>query len=88
MKTRNLKVSIIKLDLSKAYNRVNLIYIGILMSHLGFEIDFIRSIMIYISMDSFVILINGEASFFFHAKRGLRQGFPLPPYSLYLSWKG
>ena len=37
---------------------------------------------------SFAVLINGAASPFFHAERGLRQGFPLSPLLFMLVAEG
>lgn len=77
LKTMNLKGIVTKLNLSKSYDRVNWIYIRMILTHLGFGIYFIRWIMNCISSVSFSLLINGVASIFFHSKRGLHQGFPL-----------
>ena len=83
-----MKGVVVKIDLSKAYDRVNWLYIHLLQTHLGFHIDFIRWIMSCITTVSFVILINGVASHFFHAERGLRQGFPLSPLLFLLVAEG
>jgi hypothetical protein len=62
MKTRNLKGVVVKIDLSKAYERVNWLFIHLLLTHLGFEVPFINWVMGCISSTSFVFLINGSAS--------------------------
>ena len=67
MKTRNLKGAILKIDLSKAYDKVSWTYIHMLLTHLGFEIGFVRWIMCCVTTMSFSVLINGAASPFFHA---------------------
>lgn len=59
-----------------------------LLTHLGFELPFINWIMSCISTVSFVVLINGAASSFFPAKRGLRQGCLLPPLLFLLVAEG
>ena len=41
LKTRNTKGVVIKIDLSKAYARVCWLYLMMLLTHLGFGIDFI-----------------------------------------------
>ena len=61
IKTKKLKGVVIKIDLSKAYDKVNWLYIRLLLTHLGFHIDFIKWIMRCISSLSFTILINGAA---------------------------
>jgi len=88
MKTKNLRGAVLKIDLSKAYDKVSWLYIRMLLTHLGFGIDFIRWIMSCISTVSFSVLINGAASPFFHDERGLRQGCPLSPLLLLLVAEG
>ena len=88
IKLKHLKGIVLKIYLSKAYDRVNWIYICLLLTHLGFHIDFIKWIMCCISMVYFSILINGASSPFLHAKLGLRQGFPLSPLLFLLVAKG
>lgn len=50
-----------------------------LLIHLGFPHQFTTWIMACISSPTYSLLINGSASPFFHAERGLRQGCPLSP---------
>jgi hypothetical protein len=54
-------------------------YIQLLLTHLGFEVPFIKSVMALISSVSFAVIINGENSLFFISERGLGQGCPLSP---------
>jgi len=88
IKTKNLKGAILKIDLSKAYDKVSWLYLRMLLTHLGFGIAFIRWVMSCISTVSFSVLINGAASPFFHAERGLRQGCPLSPLLFLLVAEG
>jgi len=71
MKTKKLKGEILKIDLSKAYDRVNWLYIRFILTHLGFEFDFIKWVMCCISFSSFFVLINGSTFPLFEADRGL-----------------
>lgn len=77
LKTKNLKGVVLKIDLSKAYDKVSWLYIRLLLTHLGFGIAFIRWIMYCITIVSFSVLIKGAVSPFFHVERGLRKGSPL-----------
>lgn len=82
------KGAVIKIDLSKAYDRINWVYIRMLLTHLGFKYEFIRWIMGCISNVNFAILINGAATPFFKSFRGLRQGCPLSPLLFLLVAEG
>jgi hypothetical protein len=66
MKTRKMKGVVLKIDLSKAYERVDWSYL--LLTHVSFDMPFIRWVMDCITFVSFAVLINGEASPFFHSK--------------------
>jgi hypothetical protein len=79
LKIKNGKGVVLKIDLSKDYDKVNWIYIRLLLTHVGFEVPFISCIMSCISIVSFFILINGATSPFFHSERGFRQGCTLSP---------
>ena len=79
MHSKGLKSVMIKIDLSKAYDRVSWTYLQVILSNMGFAGNFISWVMSSLSSVSFSLLINGVATTFFKSGRGLRQGFPLAP---------
>eukprot|EP00253_Pinus_taeda_P014791 PITA_14791 len=88
IKQKKTKGSILKIDLSKAYDRINWLYLRLFLTHLGFNYSFVSWIMGCITNVSFVVLINGVASPFFKSQRGLRQGCPLSPLLFLLVAEG
>jgi hypothetical protein len=88
IKSRKLKSVVLKIDLSKSYDRVSWLYLCLLSTHLGFVVPFIRWIMCCITTVSFLVLINGSTSPFFRYERGLRHGFPLSPLLFLLVAEG
>ncbi|KAF5465302.1 hypothetical protein F2P56_015322 [Juglans regia] len=70
----------LKLDISKAYDRVEWKFLSSVMSRLGFDQAWISIVLNCISSASYSILLNGEAQTPFKPSRGLRQGDPLSPY--------
>jgi len=88
IKLKNLKGAILKIDLSKAFDHINWLYIRMILTHLGFPIPFIQWIICCITSVSFSAHINGSASYFFHAKRELRQGCPLSPLLFLIVMEG
>jgi len=82
------KGMILKVDLSKAFDRANWLYIRLLLTHLGFPYGYIKWIMSCIIDVSYSVLLNGEATSFFTSERGLRQGCPLSPLLFLLIMEG
>eukprot|EP00253_Pinus_taeda_P020218 PITA_20218 len=79
---------ILKLDLSKAFDKLSWCYIQQMLLAFGFNATWARWIMNLISSPSFSILLNGSPSKPFRPSRGIRQRDPLSPFIFVLMAEG
>ncbi|CAM8943685.1 unnamed protein product [Rhodiola kirilowii] len=70
----------IKLDMSKAYERVEWPFLEKLMLKMGFAERWVDRVMRCIKSVSYQVRVNGIVSGVIRPGRGLRQGDPLSPY--------
>ena len=78
----------IKLDMSKAYDRVERIYLEVVIRRMRFDERWVRVMMTCITTISYSILINGEPKGMIVPTQGIRQGDPLSHFLFLLCTEG
>ena len=76
----------LKLDMSKAYDLVALIFFEKILLKMGFQDSWVALIMECICTMSYSILVNGEPKGLISPSRGLNQGDPLSLFFFFFSF--
>ena len=78
----------VKLDMMKAYDRIEWHYLVAILVRLGFCMSFVKLIMKCVSSVRFSVRVNGELLPYFTPTRGFREGDPVSPYLFLLCAEG
>jgi len=86
--TRKTTGMMMRLDLSKAYDKVNWNYLEAILKAFGFDNQWIKWILALIKSTRFSILINGSPAYPFSPSQGIIQGDPLSPFLFVILMEG
>lgn len=70
----------LKVDLSKAFDRMNWSYLESILPMYGFPPEICKWIMLCVTSAEYTVILNGRGDGFFRPTCGLRQGCVLSPY--------
>ena len=74
--------------MNKVYDRVEWPYLKVVMAKFGFNVQWIKLIMLCVTIVSYLVLVNGEPKGMIHPSRGIRQGDFLSPFLFLLCIEG
>ena len=87
IKVKKLSSLILKVDLAKSYDKVNWVFLRLILLHIGLLVEFMNWILVCVYWDNFVVLVNGSPTCFFCISKGLRHGCPLSPLNFFIQMK-